>query len=55
MRVDIDENYHLVKGQGHLVKGQGQICGLLKKTRFLKQLMNFWSDINQTWYEGIHW
>ena len=34
MRVDIDKNYHLVKGQGHLVKGQGQICGLLKKHVF---------------------
>ena len=31
MRVDIDENYLLIKGQGHRVKGQGQIFGFMKK------------------------
>ena len=30
-RVDIDKDYHMIKGQGHWVKGQGQIHDLLKK------------------------
>ena len=31
MRVDIDESYTLVQGQGHWVKWQGQIHDLVKK------------------------
>ena len=31
MRVDLNENYLLIKGQGHGVKGQGQIYDPQKK------------------------
>ena len=32
VRVDIDSNYLVIKGQGRWVKGQGQIYNLMKSS-----------------------